>query len=190
MNRLNEDELYAYIFGKIFNDDNYEVFPDLKECFDDNPTVMDNIFYDFINDLYDLSKHIVRPFLDERSTYIYRKVHGILDDGILQTKNSVGKELNITSTRVNQLIRLSNRNIINMLILKYNSYKNGDLLDNIPIEELGLSNRVYSFLKRNDIDFLKDINIEELMELNKFGKKSRAEVEKCITRVKTINSIK
>ena len=190
MKRLNEEEINGYIFGKIFNDDNYEVFPQLKECFEDNPTVMDNIFYDFFIDLYDLSKPVVKPFSDEISTYIYRKAHGILDNGVLQTRTSIGREFNMTGTRIGQLIKLSNRSIINMLVVNYKSYKNDNLLDDIAIEELNLSNRVYLLLKRNGINFVSEINMEKIVNINSFGEKTCEEIERGMARVRKNNSNK
>lgn len=190
MNKLSENEIRSYIFGKIFNDNNYEVFPQLKECFDDDPVAIDNIFDEFITDLYDLSKPVVRPFLDERLTYIYRKTYGILDNGSLQTKVSVGKEFDMTGERVGQLIKIANRNIINMLVVDYNSYKNGVSFKEIPIDQLGVSTRVYFLLKRNGINFVSDINMEKLVNINSFGEKACEEIERGLVRVRKNNSNK
>ena len=182
--KLTVEETFIYLYNKIFNDEVFEVFPKLKECYEDDPIVLDNLFADFIEELYDLSKPVVRPFLDERYTYAYRKTYGILDDGELQSKVSVGRTLNLTGSRINQFIKYNERLLVNMLINEYHDILDNVLSSKVSIEDLRLSNRVYNQLKRIGINYVSDINIDSLSNMSGFGEKTISEIEKGLVRVK------
>ncbi len=180
---INEKELFKYLYSKIFNADNFEIYPGLQECFEENSLIIDNILYAFIASLYDLSNSVVRPFLDERSTYMYRKVFGILDKGEIQTLVSVGKEFDMTGVRVGQIIKNNNRILTNYIVREYQTIKNNNH-SGTSIEELGLSNSLYLRLKRQGITHMEEIDIVSLSNINGFGDRRCAEIKESIAKVR------
>ena len=181
---FNEEEIANYIFDSLFNEDVYEVFPGLEECYDNNSSVMEDIFMNFYKDLCDLSKSVVRPFLDERSTFIYRKVYGILDDGALQTKVSVGSSFNLTGIRVGQIVKSCNNMIVDYFIREYKNILSNRSCDDFPIESLGLSKRIYLKLKRLGINYVSEIDIDSLKDVKYFGEHTINDIDECISRVR------
>lgn len=188
--KSNFDETNLILFDKIFNTDNFEIFPKLGEYYKENPDLMESIFSSFLMELYDLSNSVVKAFVNERDTFIYRKVYGVFDNGYINSFSSVGREVNMTGVRIIQIIKYCNRNLINLFIDKYESIRNGSLGDRIFIEELGLPNIVYCKLKRIGINYLNEIDFESLQKVNGFGEKTFDKIKKSIVRVRTTNSHK
>lgn len=179
-----ENELANYIFDSLFNEDTYEIFPDLEDCYDDNPSAMVSIFMNFYEELCDISKPIAKPLLNERSTYIYRKVYGLYNDGFFQSRHSVGEELDLTGARVGQLVKQCNLVLINSFIRDYYSRLKDSVTDDVPIEELGFTQGVYLKLKRLGINYLNEIDIDSLSETKSFGEKTIAVIANSVSRVR------
>ena len=116
--KSNFDETNLILFDKIFNTDNFEIFPKLGEYYKENPDLMESIFSSFLMELYDLSNSVVKAFVNERDTFIYRKVYGVFDNGYINSFSSVGREVNMTGVRIIQIIKYCNRNLINLFIDK------------------------------------------------------------------------
>ena len=183
MIKMNNEELADYLLDSIFNEDVYEIFPALEECYNNDPSLMENIFMEFYKKLCDLSKPIAKPLLDERFTYIYRKVHGLYDGGVFQSKSSIGKEFNITGVRIGQFIRYCNRVLVSAFIRDYNAKVNG-INQGVTIEELGLSIDLYLKLKRLGIDYLSEIDLDSLKDYRGFGDRTIEKINDSISRVR------
>ena len=190
MEKYTERDVYNHIYCKIFNTDVYEMFPELGEIIKENYFVVTGFLNDFLIDLFDLSKPVIKPFLDERATYAYRSLYGINNYGIGQSKADIGRQLSLTGVRVAQLISTTDVALINMIISKYKVYKDNLDASDVLIEELGLSREIYNKLKRRGIKTISEIDLDYLKVLNGFGEKTCTEIEKCMTRVRTIDSIK
>lgn len=183
MEKFTERDVYNHLYCKIFNTDVYEVFPELEECLKRDYDAVTGFLEDFLIDLYDLSKPIVKPFVDERSTYAYRSLYGINNFGIAQSMTSIGEQLSLSRSRVRQIIRSTDIALINMIISEFKAYKNNQNSD-IMIEEVGLSKSIYNKLKRCGINNVSEIDFDSLQYLNGFGKKSCMEVARGVSRVK------
>lgn len=184
MKKFTERDVYNHLYCKIFNTDVYEVFPELEECLNEDYDTVTGFLEDFLIDLFDLSKPIVKPFVDERSTYAYRSLYGINNFGIEQSMVSIGKELSLTGTRIGQLIKAADIALINMIIYEYKAYKNDRNHSVVLIEELNLSRRVYNKLKRRGINTVSDIDINYLDRFEGFGEQTYSEIARGVARVK------
>lgn len=186
MTKFTERDVYNHIYCKIFNTDVYEVFPELGDYIKEDYVAVTGFLEDFLIDLFDLSKTVVKPFLDERSTYAYRSFYGIGNFGLAQSKGYIGKQLSLTGERIGQLIKASDISLINMIIYEYKTYKNNNILsDEVLIEELNLSRDVYNKLKRQGINTVSEIDLDYLKDLNNgFGEKTCNAIEKGISRIK------
>lgn len=184
MKKYTERDVYNHLYLKIFNTDIYEVFPELENCIKEDYNATTGFLEDFLIDLFDLSKPIVKPFLDERSTYLYRSFYGIGNFGLSQSKAEIGRKLSLAGERVGQIIKASDNALINMIIYEYKTYKHDQESTEIMLEELNLSRRVYNSLKRCGINTVNDINFDYLNTLPGFGDKSLAMIEESIVKVR------
>lgn len=184
MESMDFEELGDYLLSNIFNEDVYEVFPALEDCYDKDPVLMESIFMNFYTDLCDLSKDVVKPFLDEKATYMYRKVYGIYDDGFFQTKASVGKRYGITGTRIGQIIKSCDLRLVNSFIRDFKALSESEVISDVAIEELALSNGIYLKLKRLGFNYLSEIDTELLRDCEGFGDKTINKINEGISRVR------
>lgn len=193
MTKYNERDVYNHLYIKIFNDEVYERFPDLGKYIKEDYFMVTGFLEDFLIDLYDDSKSVIRPFLDERTTYAYRMHYGIGNFGFSVSNSFIGKELSLTGERIGQLLSFADNSIINMIISEYKLYKdnknNPDYVDirnaTILIEELGLSREVYNKLKRQGINTVDEIDLDYLKSLhNGFGKRTCDAIDKGISRIR------
>ncbi len=115
-----------------------------------------------VDELYDLSKDKVE-ILDERQTFIIRKLFGILDNGTCQTYKKVGEILNLTRQRIAEL----KTRILNCL--KYQIiFGNGLLVNNIKNQnqKLLLSDSIRNLnLSVNDLNYFQSIGINTIGDL-------------------------
>ena len=184
MNKYTESDVYNHIYCKIFNNDVYELFPELEEFIKEDYFVVTGFLDDFLIDLFDLSKPVISPFVDERATFVYRALYGINNYGLGLSKVDIGKQLSLTSTRVGQLIKASDLALINMIISRYKLYKKNLDDSDVLVEDLGLSRGVYNKLKRHGIKTVSEIDLNHLKEVNGFGEKTCSAIEKGIYRIK------
>lgn len=187
MKKFTERDVYNHIYCKIFNTDIYEIFPELEKCLNEDYDAVTGFLEDFLIDLFDLSKPIVKPFLDERSTYAYRSLYGINNFGIGQSMASIGQQLSLSGARISQIIKYADIALINMIIYEYKAYKNNRNSSNVFIEELNLSRRVYNRLKRNGINTVSDIDFDYLNRFEGFGEQTYNEIARGMKRVKKKN---
>lgn len=184
MKKYTERDVYNSLYLKIFNTDVYEVFPELERCIKEDYNTVTGFLEDFLIDLFDLSKPVVKPFLDERSTYVYRTFYGIGNFGLGCSKADIGRQLSLTGERIGQIIRNTDIALINMIIYEYKAYKSNQEPAEIMIEELNLPRRVYNTLKRCGINTINDIDFDYLDRLQGFGDKSLMSLEEGITKVR------
>ena len=184
MKKYTERDVYNHLYCKIFNTDVYELFPELGEFISEDYNAVTGFLEDFLIDLFDTSKPVVRPFVDERSTYVYRTFYGIDNFGISQSLVSIGKQVDLTGARVGQLIKSADIALINMIIGEYKVYKNNSDSSDILIEELNLSKGIYNKLKRRGINTLSEIDLSSLYGTVGFGDVTCDKISKSISRVR------
>lgn len=184
MKRFTERDVYNHIYLKIFNDDVYEMFPELGKYIKEDYNAVTGFLEDFIIDLFDDSKAVIKPFIDERSTYIYRSFYGINNFSIAQPLTSIGEQVSLTGTRVGQIIKGADLALVNMIISEYNVYKANQNGSDIPIEGLGFSKTIYNKLKRCGVNTLSEIDFDYLRNLEGFGEKTLDNIEKGMVRLK------
>ena len=184
MKRFTERNVYNHLYCKIFNTNVYELFPELGECINEDYFIVTGFLEDFLIDLFDLSKPIVKPFLDERSTYIYRSLYGIGNLGIAKSVSSLANELSLSRERIGQLVKYADTCLINMFITEYKYEKDRQSFDYICLEELNLPRRVYNALKRLGINSLSDIDLSTLKDQPGIGDSLYKVVEDTVIRVR------
>lgn len=191
MKKFTERDVYNHLYCKLFNTDVYEIFPELEDCIKEDYDAVTGFLEDFLIDLFDASKPVVKPFVDERSTYAYRSLYGIDNFGYSQSMVSVGQQLSLSGARIGQLIKAADIALINMIISEYKVYKNNKDFSDILIEELDLPRSIYNKLKRCGINTVSEIDLGYLKDLNiGFGEKTCSEIENGISRIRTFNHIK
>ena len=160
MKQYTIDELKKYILNEL----QYESI-----CEDEEEEKYYKDKFDILFDeLCDISKKEFR-WLDERDTFIIRKLFGILDGGIFQTQDNVGKIFNISGSRIGaikrDIIRKMKRLILNYIILS-KEYKTTVMLSD-PIQKLDLPFSIFSILHRNDIKTIEDLTLTTQFKLSK-----------------------
>ncbi len=184
MKKYTEMDVYNHLYCKIFNTDVYEIFPELENCIKEDYIATTGFLEDFLIDLFDLSKPVVKPFIDERSTYAYRSFYGINNFGIAVPLTSIGEQVSLSGARIGQIIKAADIALINMIISEYKSYKNNQDVTNVPIEELGFSRKIYNKLKRCGVNTLNEIDFSYLRKLEGFGEKTLDDIGKGMVRLK------
>lgn len=184
MKKFTERDVYNHLYCKIFNTDVYETFPELEKCIEEDYDATTGFLEDFLIDLFDESKPVIKPFVDERSTYIYRSLYGINNFGYGRSMTSVGEQLFLTRTRIGQLVKAADIALINMIISEYRAYKNNRDYSDVLIEELQFPRRIYNKLKRLGINTVSDIDIDYLDRFQGFGDKTLEGIKEGIARIK------
>ena len=97
MKKYNERDVYNHLYIKIFNEEIYEKFPDLGKYIKEDYFMVTGFLEDFLIDLYDDSKSVIRPFLDERTTYAYRMHYGIGNFGFSVSNSFINSKFDSIS---------------------------------------------------------------------------------------------
>ncbi len=184
MKKYTDIDVYNHLYCKIFNTDVYEVFPKLEQCIKEDYVAATGFLEDFLIDLFDLSKPVVKPFIDERSTYAYRSFYGINNFGFAVPLTLIGEQVSLSGARVGQIIKAADISLINMIISEYKSYKSNQDVTDVPIEELGFSRKLYNKLKRCGINTLNEIDFDYLERFEGFGDKTLNDIENGMVRLR------
>jgi len=130
-----------------------------------------------VDDLYNTNQSVVYP-LTEKNTYIFRKVNGILDNGVCQSQRSVAEELGFAHARIGQILerdimrelhkyRVSKSDAKSLSTIKMSS---ADLIQyeeskNIEIGTLNLKGQTIKELRSLDVATLHDLLTLSIQDL-------------------------
>lgn len=153
---MNFNELYEYIAIDTFGKD-YEYLASFQRRAE--------IIKDITTKLFDLNMNCVAP-LNETGTYVLRLHFGILT-GNCESLRSIGKKISKTPERVRQILTRG-KETISMYIKNKNisEYKNPSTielsekqqsLENMPLGELGLTNRTLMTFAKVGIGYLSEL---------------------------------
>ena len=156
MKQYSIDDLKKYLLNEL----GYDFF-----CKDnDEKKYYEERFDILFLDLCDISKKEL-SFLNERDTFIIRKLFGLLDNGVFQTQESIGKLLNLSSSRIwgikKEFLKKMSNLISYEIILSKKENDSIILSDNI--EKLDFPYYIFATLHRNNIK-----NVEDLISLSPF----------------------
>lgn len=122
-----------------------------------------------IDELCDISKKELN-WLDERDTFVIRKLLGILDNGVFQTQESIGKILNLSVSRIGAIKKETFKKMSTLIIhhtILTKEEKNIILSDSI--QKLNLPFSLFSQLHRAGINTIEDLTL--LSSLSKITRK-------------------
>lgn len=134
-----------------------------------------------VDDLYNTSQSVVYP-LTEKNTYIFRKVNGILDNGVCQTQRSVAEELGFAHARIGQILerimvelhyhrvrRIDSKALSTIKMSSANLSQN-EKTNNIEIGTLNLKGYIIKKLRSLNVVTLQDLLALSIQDLKiKFG---------------------
>ena len=153
MKKMTKEDIKQYLL-KVFK----EEIPD-EELYNLNEYIkqLTNVLVD---ELYDIAKDKIET-LDEKQTFIIRKLFGILDNGNCQTYESVGKILKLSRQRIYE---------IKTKIIYYLTYQiifgNGLSINNIKNQKVLLSDSIIILnLSVNDLKFFQSIGLKTINDL-------------------------
>lgn len=143
---------------------------------------------EFVEDVYDLSKPVIVPFT-EKTTFIFRKRYGVLDEGICQTQAAIGEYLGVSRAAIYEILT----KIETFIPQKIKSEKRGSLgfnvfdlfedkrsMANKPLGELDIPAASISHLVKKGVLTLGDLLECSTRNLFTYEFATQSPVVKCV----------
>lgn len=170
---LNKEETLCYYDEKgtlyYYDKDERQYYEKIKEI----------TINKFIDNLYNVSQKEInlspgkrKSFLNERNTFIIRKIFGVFDNGIFQDSKTVGNIVNLHPSRIHDIKKTTLSLLKQQIQFKEiipNNKKNIVTLSD-QIQKLNLPFNTFIILHRSNIKTIEDLTLLSKLELHKITK--------------------